>query len=1015
MLNKSLLSRDYFKKRILQSVKCGPKVDDDINEIYFKSRKNIYELIKSDNFDTLCKEIFNICNRPFRSIKANQIMKSAINEITFRFAKKEEKLALKGKKCLIGDFIRVICEVAEDRDINFKDLRDKLITKEVMVKYVNDKLSAYFPSVKGDQVIQIGTVFWRFGDDNPFYSNMISLGNCSDFGTTDVISCNNESDVLLEWTNLIEKTDPDIILGYNTLGFDEIFISDRSEELFTLEKKNKKKMIRIKTKLHEKFINMGRLHKNIYDNIYSCKGGIIEKKLASSALGTNYLHYFNMPGRVQIDLLKVVQGGLTKLPSYKLDSVAEFYISGKIVDIGLREEKEEINLEESNWITIKNIKELELGNYIIITTKTGEQVKGGEKIIIEEIDYENNRLKLKYPVPTRILSDSPVWGVAKDDVGPKDIFRLQKGSDDDRAIVAKYCIQDCALVIRLLRKLDTIPNNFGMSNVCLVPFSYIFLRGQGIKIFSLVVNECCLNGFLLPVLDKVDKTGNNIDTIEIDEDNPLKLTEYKYKKEVVDEDNDSFNIGSQSLDDNFNVIEMSDDGYEGAIVLTPKPDIYTKDPITVLDFSSLYPSEMIASNLSHDSHCENKMWLGDEGAKRLKKLGYDYIDREYDVYSLKDPNNKNKGKHKTGVKVERFVQYPDEKKGLIPMIEQKLLGARKATKKRMKVEKDPFKASILDGLQLAYKVTANSLYGQIGASTSKIYKKAIAASITAGGRNCIYRARDYCLENNPGCEVVYGDTDSVFVKFNLQYENGTYPETDVEKVQRSIDIGMYLQDKLKKDKFFTPPHDLEYEKVFYPLMLITKKRYAGEKFEFDAKESKFTSMGLVLKRRDNAPILKYIYYGVTNCIMKEKNILKSIKYIEDNIIKILENKFDLNMFIISKTLKDFYKDPESVPHKVLAERMGQRDPGNKPSSNERIPYAFIKIKETPGKDTLLGDRIEHINYIKDNKLALDYYIYIEKQLMKPISQIFELVVEQIKGYPFHKDYFHHLYEFYYKN
>ena len=196
-------------------------------------------------------------------------------------------------------------------------------------------------------------------------------------------------------------------------------------------------------------------------------------------------------------------------------------------------------------------------------------------------------------------------------------------------------------------------------------------------------------------------------------------------------------------------------------------------------------------------------------------------------------------------------------------------------------------------------------------------------------------------------------------------------------------------------------------------MLITKKRYAGEKFEFDAKESKFTSMGLVFKRRDNAPILKYIYYGVTNCIMKEKNIQKSIKYIEDNINKILENKFDLNMFIISKTLKDFYKDPESVAHKVLAERMGQRDPGNKPSSNERIPYAFIKIKETPGKDTLLGDRIEHINYIKDNKLALDYYIYIEKQLMKPISQIFELVVEQIKGYPFHKDYFHHLYDFYY--
>ena len=458
---------------------------------------------------------------------------------------------------------------------------------------------------------------------------------------------------------------------------------------------------------------------------------------------------------------------------------------------------------------------------------------------------------------------------------------------------------------------------------------------------------------------------------------------------------------------------MSDDGYEGAIVLDPKPGIYTEDPITVLDFSSLYPSEMIASNLSHDSHCENEMWLGEEGGKRIRALGYDYIDVEYDVYSLIDPTNKNKGKHKTGVTVERFVQYSDGKKGLVPMILKKLLGARKATKKKMKGEKDPFKASILDGLQLAYKVTANSLYGSIGAGTSKIYKKAIAASTTAGGRRCIYKAKDYCLKNNPGCDVVYGDTDSVFVKFNLQYDDGTYPQTDTEKVQRSIDIGMYLQDKLKKDKYFSPPHDLEYEKVFYPLMLITKKRYAGEKFEFDATESKFTSMGLVLKRRDNAPILKYIYGGVTNCIMKEKDIHKSVKYVEDCCQKLLDNYFDLNMFVISKTLQDYYKDPESIAHKVLADRMGQRDPGNKPASNERIPYAYIRVEEKPGVDLLQGDKIEHINYIRENNVPLDYYIYIKNQLSKPISQIFELVVDQLKGYPYQAGHFENLYNIYF--
>ena len=74
------------------------------------------------------------------------------------------------------------------------------------------------------------------------------------------------------------------------------------------------------------------------------------------------------------------------------------------------------------------------------------------------------------------------------------------------------------------------------------------------------------------------------------------------------------------LKSDFNVIKVTEDGYEGAIVLTPKPNIYF-EPITVLDFASLYPSEMIASDLSHDRIIEDECWLGDEGAKRLDALG----------------------------------------------------------------------------------------------------------------------------------------------------------------------------------------------------------------------------------------------------------------------------------------------------------------------------------------------------------------------------------------------------------
>jgi len=94
-------------------------------------------------------------------------------------------------------------------------------------------------------------------------------------------------------------------------------------------------------------------------------------------------------------------------------------------------------------------------------------------------------------------------GEKKDDLKPKEIFEKFKGNATDRAIIARYCIQDCILVNRLLHKLKIIENNIGMGNVCLVPLNYLFRRGQGIKIFSLISNECMKKNYLIPVIKHV--------------------------------------------------------------------------------------------------------------------------------------------------------------------------------------------------------------------------------------------------------------------------------------------------------------------------------------------------------------------------------------------------------------------------------------------------------------------------------------------------------------------------------
>ena len=125
--------------------------------------------------------------------------------------------------------------------------------------------------------------------------------------------------------------------------------------------------------------------------------------------------------------------------------------------------------------------------------------------------------------------------------------------------------------------------------------------------------------------------------------------------------------------------------------------------------------------------------------------------------------------------------------------------------------------------------------------------------------------------------------------------------------------------------------------------------------------------------------------------------------------KISNGEYPISYFIISKSLRGYYKNPQSIAHKVLADRIGERDPGNKPKSNDRIPYAYIKMTnydkvfdrnsqyksgKNKGKDRkrsiLQGDRIEHPDFIHSENLELDYSFYIENQIMNPVKQVLDL-------------------------
>jgi DNA polymerase elongation subunit (family B) len=177
-----------------------------------------------------------------------------------------------------------------------------------------------------------------------------------------------------------------------------------------------------------------------------------------------------------------------------------------------------------------------------------------------------------------------------------------------------------------------------------------------------------------------------------------------------------------------------------------------------------------------------------------------------------------------------------------------------------------------------------------------------------------------------------------------------------------------------------------------PFCLLSKKRYVGMLYETDPNKCKRKEMGIVLKRRDNAPIVKDIYGGIIDILMKEQNIQKAIDFLRGCLQNIVDEKYPMEKLVITKSLRSGYKNPMQIAHKVLADRITSRDPGNKPSSGDRIPFVYI---HNTSKSALQGDKIETPTYIIENNLKIDYSFYITNQIMKPVQQVFALVLEKI--------------------
>ncbi|MFA5572842.1 MAG: DNA polymerase domain-containing protein, partial [Candidatus Bathyarchaeia archaeon] len=335
--------------------------------------------------------------------------------------------------------------------------------------------------------------------------------------------------------------------------------------------------------------------------------------------------------------------------------------------------------------------------------------------------------------------------------------------------------------------------------------------------------------------------------------------------------------------------------YTGGLVLLPKPGLH--ENIAVLDFKSMYPNIMITYNLSPDTYIQAGDPEPSEGVYVAPEIGY------------------------------RFRKSPP---GFYNEALTHLLNIRAAIRQKMKQQTTrTVEYQVLNARQKALKIITNAIYGYAGWIGARWYIKPVAEAASAWGRHIIWTSSQ--MAKNDGVEVIYGDTDSLFVK---------YDKTKNEKLQADIQQTLKLEVEISHI----------YVRVFFS---EAKKRYAGLR-----QDGSLDIVGLEVIRGDWAEVAKRVQQHVLEIILKVQSPEKAIEYVKSIAIDLQHNRIPLEDLIIWKTLT---KPPKNyavrAPHvqaaKMLIERGARLTIGDKvgyviqtgkgPLFSRAIPYVFAKI------------------------------------------------------------------------
>ncbi|ESZ90020.1 hypothetical protein SBOR_9591 [Sclerotinia borealis F-4128] len=410
------------------------------------------------------------------------------------------------------------------------------------------------------------------------------------------------------------------------------------------------------------------------------------------------------------------------------------------------------------------------------------------------------------------------------------------------------------------------------------------------------------------------------------------------------------------------------------LVMEPQSAFYSA-PLLVLDFQSLYPSVMIAYNYCYSTYLGRVVnWRG------TNKMGFKEYTREEKLLELlKDHINISPN----GI---MYVK-PNIRKSLLAKMLGEILETRVMVKSGMKLDKeDKALQRLLNNRQLALKLIANVTYGYTSASFSgRMPCSEIADSIVQTGRETLEKAIALIHSvKRWGAEVVYGDTDSLFV-----YLKGRSKD-------EAFDIGNEIAKTVTN---MNPrPVKLKFEKVYLPCVLLAKKRYVGMMYESKSQtEPNFDAKGIETVRRDGTPAEQKIEEKALKILFRTADLSRVKSYFQEQCEKIMKGSVSIQDFCFAREVKlGTYNDKvPPPPGALISTKKMLEDARAEPQYGERVPY--VVITGAPGA-RLIDRCVAPEELLNSDHSELDAEYYISKNIIPPLERIFNLMGANVRNW-----------------